>query len=289
MTVAALRHQVASGRWQRAGAGIVLAHSGPVSQDQCLWIAVLSAGPCGVLAGLAAARAGGLRRDAGPVIDVLVPAGTRVLQPGRSVGSPLGARVRVHRSSTLPDKDLLERARPPRTKLPRSLVDAAQWARTDDAARGLIAAACRQRLVTGDEVAEVAYRMPRARRRSIVLETVGYTSRGSEALSEIDFVKLCRRAGLPLPDQQTRRRDASGRIRRIDATWREYGVAAEVDGTVHDEPEVAWDDMFRQNDLWIDDERFLRYPSWAIKHRPDQVAGQLRRALSRGGWTPDLG
>ena len=161
-----------------------------------------------------------------------------------------------------------------------------QWARTDNAARAVIAAACRQRLVTADEITEVTFRLPRARRRSIVLETAGYTSRGAEALSEIDFVKLCRRAGLPPPDQQTRRRDASGRLRRLDATWKEYGVAAEVDGSVHDEPEVRWEDMFRQNDLWIDDERFLRFPDWAIRNRPQQVAGQLRRALTLGGWVP---
>jgi hypothetical protein len=287
-----LRHQVSSGRWQRVRPGVIVAHNGPLTYDQRLWMAVLTGGPRAVLAGLAAARAGGLRRAVEQAIDILVPATTRVLQPGRSVARSLGVRIAVHRTTILPAKDVIERARPPRTSMARSIVDAAQWSRTDDAARGLIAAACRQRLVSSEEIAEVAYRMPKARRRSVVLETVGFTSRGAEALSEIDFVKLCRRAGLPLPDQQTRRRDASGRQRRVDATWREYGVAAEVDGEVHDEPEVQWDDMFRQNDLWIDDERFLRFPSWAIRNRPDQVAGQLRRALIRGGWTPpsvDLG
>ena len=286
MTVAALRHRVTSGRWQRAGSGILVAHNGPVTDDQARWIAVLAAGPHAVLAGLAAARAGGLRRDPGPVIDVLVPAATRALQPGRSVAHPMGVRLVVHRSSALPDKDVMSHVRPPRTTMARSVVDAAQWARTDDAARALVAAVCRQRLVSDEEIAEVLFRMPRARRRSVVLETVGFTSRGAEALSEIDFVKLCRRACLPEPDLQTRRRDASGRMRRLDATWTEYGVAAEVDGSVHDEPEVRWNDMFRQNELWIGDERFLRFPGWAVRNRPQQVADQLRRALIHGGWTP---
>lgn len=292
MTEDALGHQIACQRWQRVRPGIVVAHNGPLTELQRLWVAVLSGGTNAVLAGLSAARAGGLRRSAPPSIDVLVPAATRVLQPGRSRARPNGISVIVHRSSVLPDKDLILRARPPRTTMARAIVDAAQWAPTDDAARGLVATACRQRLVTGDEIAEVAFRLTRARRRSVTLETVGYTSRGAEALSEIDFVKLCRRAGLPPPDQQTPRRDAGGRLRRIDATWEQYGVAAEVDGGVHDEPEVRWDDMFRQNDLWIDDERFLRFPAWAVRNRAQQVAGQLRRALIRGGWNPpdlDLG
>ena len=164
-------------------------------------------------------------------------------------------------------------------------MDAAQWAANDDAARALVAGACRQRLVTPEELLAVVDRLPRARRRGVVLEAIGFTADGSQALSEIDFVRLCRRYGFPPPDQQELRTDAAGRLRFLDARWRRYQVVAEVDGGYHLEPETWWADMWRQNDLWIDDEIVVRFPAWALRHHADRVADQLRRALLRGGWT----
>jgi hypothetical protein len=55
-----LRWRVASGRWQRPCHGIVVAHSGPMTQRQQLWVALLWAGEGAVLAGLTAARLEGL-------------------------------------------------------------------------------------------------------------------------------------------------------------------------------------------------------------------------------------
>jgi len=288
MTDDTLRHRLDSGQWRRTRYGLYVAHNGPLSTGQQHWAAVLGCGHGAVLAGLTAAREGGLRRESGKVIHVLVPAENRPNQPGRAVRSPTAAMPRVvaHRTTKLPDKDVPHVARPPRTTMPRSLVDAAQWATSDDEARAVIAASCRQRLVMPEDVLEVVDRMPRAHRRAVVLETIGFTTNGAEALSEINFDKLCRIHGLPLPDKQVRRRDHSGRLRFLDAYWRAYGVVAEVDGGWHTEPEAWWSDMWRQNDLWIGGEIVVRYPAWALRRQPDRVAGQLHRALVEGGWRP---
>jgi len=288
LTDDALRHRVEMGRWQRVRSGLLVAHNGPLNHTQQLWAGVLANGDGAVLAGLPAACEGGLRRDTDGVIHVLVPAESRPLQPGRSTSSATTGMPRVvaHRTSNLTDKDVVARARPPRTTMPRSLVDAAQWATSDDEARAIVAAGCRQRLATPEQILEVVDRMPRARRRAVVLETIGFTAQGAEALSEINLVKLCRRERFPLPDHQEIRRDASGRKRYLDARWRAYEVLAEVDGGWHTEPEAWWDDMWRQNDLWIGDEIIVRFPAWAIRRQPERVAGQLRRALVRGGWRP---
>ena len=59
---------------------------------------------------------------------------------------------------------------------------------------------------------------------------------GSEALSEIDFARLCRRHCLPAPTRQAIRIEPSGRRRYLDAEWRLRDgrrVAVEVDGAVH--------------------------------------------------------
>ena len=287
MSLDRLCHLVNSRRWQRLRSGIFVAHNGPLAAGQRLWAAVLAAGDGAVLAGLTAARAGGLRRAPGRRIDILVPAGGRPHQPGKAIlpASAAMPTIAVHRTTHLPDRDLVA-DHPPRTSMARSLIDAAQWATTDDEARAIGATGCQQRRTSPQEIFAVLRRMPRARRRAIVREVIGYAASGVEWLSEMNFDKLCRAHGLPVPDRQVPRRDERGRQRYLDAYWRKYGVHAEVDGGVHTNPEVWWADQFRQNDLWIGDEIVVRFPAWAIANRPTEVVGQLRRALISGGWQP---
>jgi hypothetical protein len=285
MSWAQVRHRVGSRRWQRIRPGVLAVHNGPLTRGQQLWAAVLACGDAAVLAGITAACAGGLRRDPGPRIHVLVPAGARPGQPGRPIlpATSLMPPVVIHRTTLLPKEDV-PAGLPRRTTAARSLVDAAQWAGTDDEARAIVAAGYRQRLAAKDEILRVVRRMPRARRRAVVMEAIGYAASGAEAVSEMRFDKLCRDHGLPTPDRQVRRRDEAGRQRYLDAYWREYRVHAEVDGGVHTDPEVWWSDQFRQNDLWIAGEIVVRFPAWAIRNRPADVARQLRRALVQGGW-----
>lgn len=151
----------------------------------------------------------------------------------------------------------------------------------------MVAAGCQQRLVTPAEIAAVVDRLPRARRRALVLETARDAQGGAEALSEIDFLRLCRRYGLPRPDLQERRRDASGRVRYLDAYWRLWRLHVEVDGAHHLDVRHWEADMRRQNDVWISGDRVLRFSAWQVRHAPAEVAQQLRRALAAAGWAPD--
>jgi very-short-patch-repair endonuclease len=124
-----------------------------------------------------------------------------------------------------------------------------------------------------------------ARRRALIRETAHLAVAGAEALSEIELVRLCRRYGLPRPDQQVRRHDSSGRLRYLDAYWSRWRLHVEVDGGWHLEVRTWWDDMRRQNALWIKGDRVLRFPAWAIRHRTGEVAHQIRTALEAAGWT----
>lgn len=268
---------VRGGRWQVPVPGAVVAHNGPLTVSQRWWVAVLAAGADAVLAGLTAAIAGGLRRAGDGWIHVLVPAWRR---PGR--GRTGGAVV--HRTTALTDKDVLRVGRPPRTTVARSLVDAAQWARDDDAARAIVAAGCQQRLVIAEELLEVVDRMPRAHRRGLVIDTARMSAVGATSLPEIDFARLCGRYRLPAPDRQAVRRDASGRRRFRDVYWRAWRVHVEIDGAWHTAAESWWADMRRQNDLWIAGDRVLRFPAWVVRARPDEVAAQVRAALVAAGW-----
>jgi very-short-patch-repair endonuclease len=175
---------------------------------------------------------------------------------------------------------------PPRTTIARSVVDAAAWARTAEEARLVLAAACQQRLVTPGDATDVLALLPEVRRRALIRTTLADISGGAEALSEIDFVALCRRHRLPRPDLQVKRTDADGRDRYLDAYWEEWRLHAEVDGAHHMDARHWAADMQRQNQIWISGDRILRFPAALIRERPAEVTAQLRAALTAAGWRP---
>jgi hypothetical protein len=280
-----LRTQLRANRWRAVCRGIVATGNGRLGHDQRLWVAVLAAGKGALLAGATAAAEAGVRGLRAEPLHVVVPA-TRhgsTLMAGMPLDMP---GVVVHRSSVLP-RSHVQHARPPRTSTARSLVDAAGWARTVDEARIVLAAGCQQRRVTPGELREVVEALPRIRRRAMILETTNDIEGGAEALSEINFVKLCRRFGLPRPDLQEKRRDASGRTRYLDAYWREWRLHVEVDGAHHMDVRHWAADMARQNEVWIAGDRILRFPAWLVRARPKEVADQLRAALMAAGWRPE--
>lgn len=161
----------------------------------------------------------------------------------------------AHRTTCLLSEDVFAVGQPRRTMPARSIVDAAQWAATDDEARSIVAAAFQQRMVGGEEVHLVVERLPRLRRRRLILETATEAAGGAHSLSELDFLLLVRRAGLPEPTRQQVRRDSAGRRRYLDAYFEEWQVHVEVDGSQHLDPTHAWADMRRQYAVWIEGDR----------------------------------
>lgn len=239
---------------------------------------MLAAGDRAVLAGTTTAEAGGLSGYGDDEVHILVPAGRRP--------AGLAADVVVHRTTHLDAEDILPIGRPPRTKMARSVVDAAQWACTDDQARAVLAAAFQQHLVAIRSVEEVVGRLNRARRRQLILHTARDAAAGAHSLAEIDLGRLCRVHGLLQPARQVVRHDAAGRRRYLDAFFAWWRVHVEIDGSQHWDPRHAWADMQRQNDLWIAGDRVLRFPSWALREQPAAVIAQLRAALLAAGWRP---
>jgi hypothetical protein len=271
---------VASGRWRAQHRGVYLAHNGPLTSPARLWVASLAAGDGqpALLGGPSALLALGLRRFTSRTVHVIVPVSRRVRNPPDA--------VRVHRTGQLPAEDLDLRDAPPCTLAPRSVVDAASWARSDNEARTIIAMAFQQRLVGGDQIARVLGRMPVVTRRSLIRSTAHDAMAGSESVGELDLVALCHKAGLPVPSRQTVRVDASGRKRYLDAFFDEWGVRLEIDGAHHMAVDEWWRDMRRHNNLSVRGEVLLRLPAWKVREHPDEVAAVIRRALTAAGWRP---
>jgi very-short-patch-repair endonuclease len=278
----AVRTRLRQHRWRPLCRGIVLTGNGRLTRDQQLWVAVLAAGPDAHLAGLTAAAVSGVRHLRPAALDVLVAA-PRTSSTRLSRLPPDMPPVRVHRTTVLPPGHR-HAGLPPRTTVARAVVDAAAWARGDDEARTIVAAACQQRRVTTEGLRRVLEVLPRVRRRRLIATTIADVAGGAGALSEIDLVELCRRHRLPRPDLQERRTDAGGRTRYLDAYWREWRLHVEVDGAHHMDA-VHWAaDMLRQNAVWITGDRILRFPAWLLRSRPEAVAAQLRDALRAAGW-----
>ena len=167
-------------------------------------------------------------------------------------------------------------------RFPAALLLAASTFESARPACGILAAGVQQHLTTADELEQALQAAPRLRHRAKLLAAVADIGQGSQALSEIDFFRLCRRYRLPLPDRQAIRREESGRRRYLDASWRRYDgrtVVAEVDGALHLTVRRWWDDQLRQNELALSDAVVLRFPSAVVRTEPAKVAAQLRRAL----------
>lgn len=171
-------------------------------------------------------------------------------------------------------------------RIERALIDGASWSPRARAACGLLAAGVQQRLTVADRLlAELSIAGAiRYRRmlRSALLDIAG----GADAVSEMDFIRFCKRNGLPRPTHQVVRPDSNGRRRYLDATL--VGptgtvVRVEIDGALHLLVRSYWDDMARGNDLSIAGEVALRFPSVVIHDNDPHAVDQLRRALQLSG------
>ncbi|WP_433794419.1 DUF559 domain-containing protein [Actinoplanes sp. CA-252034] len=279
LTGSAVNHRVVSGRWQRVHLGVYLAYPGQVTRIQRWWIASLAVGngrPA-LLAGLTALRLHGLRLpEAAEPVHLLLPAHRTDRDP------PPG--VVVHRTRRLSRADARLDMSPPCTTAARSMVDAAQWAFDDTTAVSIVAATFQQRLVVLDQVRTVLGTSRRLRRRPVIESAVADAGGGSESAYEIEFLRLCRLAGLPRPSRQSVRRDRSGRRRYRDVYFDPWRVQVEIDGSQHMETRGWYADMRSGNEIAISGVRLLRFPGWAVRHRPGEVIADVRAALEAAGW-----
>lgn len=248
-------------------------HNGPLSRREQVFVARAHGGPGALITSFTAAELCGLRgwhRDRVHVLNALGSTG--------STRSPVP--LQVHR---VRNWSVVRRHREGPVHLPRqAFILAASSFEMSRPACGLLAAVVQQKLLSAGTLRHALDDAPRTRHRRSLRLALLDIEQGSEALSEIDFVRLCRRAGLPPPVQQLVRRERSGRRRYLDATWRRRDgrlVVIEVDGALHLSQQRWWDDQHRQNELALADALVLRFPSVVVRTEPDVVVEQLRRAL----------
>lgn len=279
VSVGVVRANVRAGRWQRVGRSALVTHNGPLTGLQQVWSVLLQCPRGSAVSGPTAMAHDGLPDAWAKGIHVTIPCGQR---------TPLGLRgATVHWSNFLGPGDVVATRGPRRTRLARSVVDWASWQPSDRAARVVILRAMQNRRVTGAELrAAVATRGP-CRHHAVILESIVDAEGGIDSLPEHDFRTLVRAGGLPEPTHQEVRQGVDGRY-LLDAHWEKYRLSAEIQGVHHFEVLTRDADLERQNDLVVEGESLLLFTSYAVRRQQDMVAGTLRRALYRRGWTEPL-
>lgn len=138
--------QVDARRWQAALPHVVVQHNGPLSGDQRLG-AVLTSGPPGTLLhGLSGLTFDGLRGLSPDRLTVVI-AGSSAGRGSRQLATPPGWDVALRWSTKLGPEDVNPLVLPPRTRVARSVVDAASERVPVRRARVIVLASAQQQLV----------------------------------------------------------------------------------------------------------------------------------------------
>jgi hypothetical protein len=272
-TYAQIQAQVDAGRWQRIGRAIIR-HNGTVSQTELNAVALITVSSRTLLTSFSALTDAGLRGWPDDRIHVRVPRGARVSRP---TDLPL----RIHYTDRWAEIQAGSR-RQCDAPVQAALLAAASF-RSSRPACGVMCAVVQQRLVRADELIVALQPDRRLRHRRLLLAAAWDITQGAQALSEIDFVRLCRRHGLPEPIRQAIRVDPHGRRRYLDAEWQTRSgrrLVVEVDGALHLAASTWWADQSRQNELVLVGDTVLRFPSAVVRADDPVVSDQLRRGLA---------
>ena len=250
---------------------MVSVFTGALDWRQRVWLGVLHAGGSALAGGLTALEWHGLTGWHRDEVTVLVDdelafdavSGVRFFRTRRSLADMRAQHV-----------DL-----PVCRVEPAALLFAGYERSTRTAALGLLAAVVQQRLTTADRLlGEIELMRPLRRARifrSALLDIQG----GAHSLAELDLGRLCRRAGLPPPRRQTRRRDAIGRLRFTDCEWLLGDgtvLVLEIDGSFHMDVDHWEDDLARQRRLSSRGRIIVRCTARELRDNPESVLADLK-------------
>jgi hypothetical protein len=262
-------------RWRRLNDHVVATHNGPLTRRQAMWAVVLSAQAPAVLCSDTVYELFDVPGADTERIHVLVTRGARVLPVP-------GVQVKVHESRRFPRPDeTASRGGLPITSLARAAVDTAVWSRDVRRAWRMLVAPVQARRLRAEQIRLELEKAGKVRhRRSLSLLLIDLEG-GAQALSEVEFLRFCRRNKLPVPKCQVRY-DRRGKRRYLDAEFRRRSgrpLRVEIDGGIHLKLEVRARDTIKDNDVHIAGELALRYASISIYTDDPDAIRQIREAL----------
>jgi very-short-patch-repair endonuclease len=260
VTKAEIERRVRSGALLREHRGVYrVGHRAPSLEARYL-AAVRACGDGAVLSGRAAAHLYGLLRGAAPTPEVTAPTERRV--PGvltRRSRSPLDATT--WRSV-------------PVTTVARTLVDLAGVLDASELARVCHEAGIRHGTNPG-QVGEVLARRPASPGARKLRAVLSGDERVTLSRLERGFLKVLRRAGLPLPETNI---PADGRY--VDCRWPEHRLTIELDGYRFHNSRYSWErDRRREREARARGDDFRRF-TWDDVENPRLMLRELRVVLT---------
>lgn len=264
-----VRNQLRARRWLERSDLVLSTFTGDLTREQTMWLGVLHAGGPALVGGLTAGELVGLRNWHRDMVTVLVPRNVDVapVDGVRFVHTRRNLR-RMRRTSS----DL------PACKVEPALLLWAGYSAAHRAAQGVLAAAVQQRVTTPTDLTYWVGRMRPLRRARLFRQVLADIEGGSQSLSEIDVLRMCRRARIARPRRQTKRRDSAGQIRWTDCEWtlpNGHLVVLEVDGAFHMDVEHWEDDLARQRRISSPDRTVVRCTSRELRDDSDQLGRDL--------------
>lgn len=279
-----VRAQLDGRRWQQPVQGVVVRHNGELAPEQRIWVALLAAPPGAMLHGLSAAVHDDLKGLEPDHLAIVVPGSSRNPRPSRAAKLPEEWKVAIRWSTKLGPRDVWSQVMPPRTRLPRSIVDAASERVAERRARVIVLAAVQQRLTRPPDLWDALSRRGRCRNRVIIAQSIVDAAGGIDSLPERDFDQIRDARRLPEPTRQSVLQRRDGRY-YLDAEWKRWGIRAEIHGIPHSKI-TNWDgDLERQNEISIEGGGLLIFSSYAIRHLGYMVGDQLERMFRSRGWS----
>lgn len=266
-----IANRVRVGRWQRPLPRVVVAHSGPLTDDQRRRAVLVYGGSTAVLSHSSAGVMVGLRvvED-----DVHVSVRHGVRRPSISFAVVHQTRSELTRqfSGGLPC-----------TTAARTVVDIACSLQRLNDVRALVADSIQRGLTTVVALEREMSRAPR-HRPAFLRQAVEEVTAGARSAGEAEFLQIIRRAGLPMP-QLNAPITVDGQRFRVDALWSDCKVVVEIDGRAWHVKAGQWErDLERQNLLHAAGYIVLRFPMRRLFEDPAGVVAEVRTVLiDRGG------
>lgn len=270
MTERAIEHRIATGRLHRVARGVYAVGHSRISQPGRWMAALLSSGPGAVLSHWSAAALWGIRRSAGGPVEVTVPR--------KSTSS---RQVRRHHS-LLPMDEVGEHEGIPVTSVPRTTLDLAARASTDQVESVIREAEYRQ-LYDRLSLPDLLDRYPGrrgVRRVGVALERIEALPSGrTRSPLEERFLPFLRRHGLPRPRLNDWIVVGTHRF-QVDCHWEGTGQIVELDSwQAHGTRTAFRNDRTRDRVLRVAGYAVTRI-SWAqLDDEPEAVAHDLRMFL----------
>ncbi len=262
------------GPWRRLATGVVLLDSGEPTRRQLLRAAVAYLGPEGVITGVDALRANGVRLSPPPQVQTLVAAGRRLTPP---------AFLAVERTARLPHPLIVDGL--PYAPPARAVIDAARRETDPDRIRRLLTVAIEEGLCSLDDLRTELDQGSQRGSAVVRMQLRALTYTDTCALRRTAR-ELARRCPLPPPRWDT---DVLTRGRRllgtVDAWWDDVGLGWSVLSP------TSPDRLRPRNDraglaLSAAGVVLVRTPSSMLRHHGDLVVAELVRAFRHAARRP---